>query len=267
MPSIKKILFPVDFSQRAVGAARYIESIAGRFQAEIMLLHVVDLATYVSMAPRVQPSRQEQLESFLAGDFKQFVTRTVSTVGEPADEIVKMVRSWAPDLVMMPSYGLGFFRPSLLGSVTAKVLHDVGCPVWTSVHAEEAPPLERIGCTKVLCAIDLRERSQQIFEWARSFAGEYHADLGIMHATPFVEAPPLLAEARGRIAALLSAAGVNATVVIDGGEAPRAVACAAKEFHADLLVIGRHSGNGDEGYLRHNAYGIIRESPCPVISI
>jgi hypothetical protein len=64
---------------------------------------------------------------------------------------------------MMPSYGLGFFRPSLLGSVTAKVLHDVGCPVWTSVHAEEAPPLERIGCTKVLCAIDLRERSQQIF--------------------------------------------------------------------------------------------------------
>lgn len=267
MPSIKKILFPVDFSQRAVGAARYIESIAGRFEAEIMLLHVVDLATHVSMATRVQPSRQEQLESFLPRDLRQFVTRTVSTVGDPAEEIVKMVRSWAPDLVMMPSYGLGFFRPSLLGSVTAKVLHDIGCPVWTSVHAEDALPLERIGYTKVLCAIDLGERSRQIFEWARSFAGEYQSELGIMHAPPLVEAPPLVAEARGRIAALLSAAGANATVLVNGGEPAKAVACAAKEFHADLLIIGRHSGSGDEGYLRHHAYGIIRESPCPVISI
>lgn len=82
-----------------------------------------------------------------------------------------------------------------------------------------------------------------------------------------VEAPPLLAEARGRITALLAAAGTNATVLVESGESPKAVACAVKEFDADLLVIGRHSGSGDEGHLRHNAYGIIRESPCPVISI
>jgi nucleotide-binding universal stress UspA family protein len=269
MPSIKKILFPVDFSQRAVGAVRYIESIAGRFEAEIMLLHVIDLAAHVSLASRVQPSRQEQLESFPIGELKHFVTRTVVSVGDPTEEIVKTVRSWGPDLVMMPSYGLGFFRPSLLGSVTAKVLHDIGCPVWTSVHADEAPPLEHIGYKKVLCAIDLKGRSRQIFDWARYFAGKFHADLGVVHAIPLVEAPPLLAEARGRISALMSAADANATVLVDGGEPPKSVTCAAKDFHADLLVIGRHSSSsaGDEGYLRHNAYDIIRESPCPVISI
>jgi nucleotide-binding universal stress UspA family protein len=267
MPSIKKILFPVDFSQRSIGAARYVESLAGRFEAEIMLLHVVDTATHGSIAQHFQPSRKEQLKAFLADELKQFVTRRVCTIGDPAEEIVNMVRTWAPDLVMMPSYGLGFYRPSLLGSVTAKVLHDVGCPVWTSVHSEEAPPLERITYGKVLCGVDLGERSRHIFEWALSLASEYQADLGIIHATPLVEAPPLVAEVRGRIAAVLAAAGANATVLIDGGEPAKAVACAAKESHADVLVIGRHGGGGDDGHLRHNAYAIIRESPCPVISI
>ncbi len=266
MPDIKRILFPVDFSQRAIGAARYVESIAGRFDAEIMLLHVVDLATHVSLAPRVQPHIQTQLESFLADEFKLFTTRRVCTVGDPAEEIVKAVQSWDPDLVMMPSYGLGFFRPSLLGSVTAKVLHDVACPVWTSVHSEEAPPLESIRYAKVLCALDLGKRSHHVFDWARSFASEYQADLGIVHATPWVEAPQFVAEARNWIAALLEPTATTATVLIQGGEAAKTVACAAKEFQADLLVIGRGAGD-DNGYLGHSAYNMLRESPCPVISI
>lgn len=267
MPNIKKILFPVDFSQRAAGAARYVESIAGRFEAEIMLLHVIDTATHATIAQQLQPSRRELLETFLADELKPFVTRRVCVLGDPAEEIVNTVNSWAPDLVMMPTYGLGFFRPALLGSVTAKVLHDVACPVWTSVHSEQAPPLEKISYGKVLCAVDLGERSREILAWALSFAREYQAELGITHAPPLVEAPQLVAEARRRIGALLAAAGTNATVLIDGGEPARAVACAAQAFHADLLVIGRHGGKAEEGHLRHNAYGILRESPCPVISI
>jgi len=36
---------------------------------------------------------------------------------------------------------------------------------------------------------------------------------------------------------------------------------------ADLLVIGRGSASGVFGRLRTNAYAIIRQSPCPVLSI
>ena len=35
----------------------------------------------------------------------------------------------------------------------------------------------------------------------------------------------------------------------------------------DLLVIGRSQASGALGRLRANAYGILRESPCPVVSI
>ena len=41
----------------------------------------------------------------------------------------------------------------------------------------------------------------------------------------------------------------------------------AIEFGADLLVIGRHSGAGIAEHLFQNAYAILRESPCPVISV
>jgi nucleotide-binding universal stress UspA family protein len=267
MPSIKKILFPVDFSNRCAGAARYVESFAGWFQAEIMLLHVVDTATYAAVAQQLHPSRQDQVRTFLADELEQFSTRRVCTIGDPAEEIVKTVRSWTPDLVMMPTYGLGFHRPSLLGSVTAKVLHDVECPVWTGIHTEEAPPLEKLTFRSVLCAVDLGLRSTRVLEWALSFAGEHTADLAIVHATPCVEAPPLVAEARSRVAALLASAGTNAAILINEGEPAKVVVCAAKDFRADLLVIGRHDASSDDGYLRHNAYAIIRESPCPVISI
>jgi nucleotide-binding universal stress UspA family protein len=41
----------------------------------------------------------------------------------------------------------------------------------------------------------------------------------------------------------------------------------AKEHGANLLVIGRGSASGIFGRLRANAYSIIRESPCPVVSV
>jgi len=81
----------------------------------------------------------------------------------------------------------------------------------------------------------------------------------------------LEAAARDRIRALLAEAGAAATIFIDGAAPAKAIGCAAREFHADLLVITRHSGRhdrpNDEGFRVHNGQRIIRESRCPVISI
>jgi hypothetical protein len=77
-----------------------------------------------------------------------------------APEIVDAARRWGADLLMMPTHGRGTFRRLLLGSVTAKVLHDLECPVWTDVHSETAPPIEEIHCRRILCAVDLSEQAQ-----------------------------------------------------------------------------------------------------------
>ena len=50
-------------------------------------------------------------------------------------------------------------------------------------------------------------------------------------------------------------------------EVPFAVSTTALHKNADLLVIGRSVENGALGRLRTNAYSIIRQSPCPVVSV
>ena len=63
------------------------------------------------------------------------------------------------DLIVMPTHGYGPFRRFILGSVTAKVLHDADCPVMTGVHLEEAPPIDTIAFRHVLVAVDLGPQS------------------------------------------------------------------------------------------------------------
>jgi nucleotide-binding universal stress UspA family protein len=279
MRQIKKILFPVDFSDSSVGAARHVEALAGQFEAEIMLLHAVGMGEH-TLAEERMPAEKAQLDAFLASELKYFTTHRVCVIADdPARAIAEAAQSWGPDLVMMPTHGFGFFRRHLLGSVTTKTLHDVACPVWTDIHAEFTPPLEEIHCRRILCSVDLGECSRSILEWAAWLAGEYQATLGIVHATAVADvldagwqlrdelARYILEQAKTRIAALQMEAGTSAEVFIDAGKPSAVVPLVAGQFNADLLVIGRHRSAGLIGDLFQSALPILGGSPCPVISI
>lgn len=273
MSLIKKILFPVDFSSACQGTARYVEWLAGRFEAKIMLLHAVGNGEV--LVEEFLLARKAQLDRFLANELKYFTTERVFVVGQPEQEIARAEQSWRPDLIMMPTHGLGYFRRLLLGSVTAKVLHDLDTPVWTSVHAESAPQLEAIHCRRILCGIDLSARSSDVLRWAGELAAETEASLAVIHAIPGIDAESygrefvsyLTDQSTKRIEELKAETGVSAEVYIDPGEPAKVVACAATAYQADLVVIGRHGSDGLTGHIFQNAYSILRTSPCPVISI
>jgi nucleotide-binding universal stress UspA family protein len=190
-----------------------------------------------------------------------------------------MAQSWEPALVMLPTHGSGFFQRHLLGSVTARALHDLACPVWTSVHAESAPALEGIHCHRILCSVDLMENSRDVVDWSGWLARQYDAKLGIVHATAMMDASiasvdleeefnrQVSAQARKQIGDLQAKSGTTAQVFINPGRRETVVADAVREFKADLLVIGRDNGSGMVDDLFQSAYAILRESPCPVISV
>lgn len=272
MKLIKRILFPVDFSDSCLSAARYVEAMAGRFEAELMLLHVVEPGEH-NLAEELLPQRQADLDAYLKDELKYFTTHRVCVTGEdPAAEIIAIAREWRPDLVMLPTHGLGAFRRHTVGSVTARLLKELDCPVWTSVHNETVVPLENIHCRMVLCGIDLSERSEYVLEWAAALATENDADLAIVHAMKPIRQPVLAvgiqeeltgsaeADARRAIEHLRLTAGLRAPVFLEEGDTATVVAAIEREFGADVLVIGRHERGPED------AFSIIRESPCPVIS-
>lgn len=274
----KKILFPVDFSEHCIGASRFVEAMMGRFEAELVLLHVVEPPGYYGLPENVATT-ETRLEEFQSDEFRYFrVRRIVEKGDDAAEKILAVSRAENVDLVMMPTSGIGRHRRFLLGSVTAKVLHDADCPVWTGVHLEQAPPLEALHIQNIVCAVDLKPHSERVLEWAQQISGEYQAALHLVHAIPAYETRPacyfdaelrlnLEAEGREAIQEFLNAHGVEAAIHVNGGEVAQVVRCAAQRSRADLVVIGRSSDSGLVGRLRANAYSIIRQSPCPVVSV
>lgn len=279
MPEIKKILFPVDFSESCYAAARYVEAFAGQFEAEVQLLHIVGMGEH-ALADELLPERRIQIDNFLKEEFKYFTTHRVCVVGDAASRIAEAAASWNPDLVAMPTHGLGTFRRVLIGSVTAKILNDLACPVWTGVHLETPKPLEAIHCKRIMCAMDYSERGIDVLRYAWWLTQQFDAQLAVVHATPPLNgayygygieeeyAEAMVGDARKRIDELQEAAGAHIDQVYISAGAPwKIVSCAAQQFDADLVVMGRHSTSGIAGFLRPNAYSILREIPCPAISI
>jgi len=289
MPSLTRILLPVDFSGRSRGAARYAAALARLFGAEITVLHVVlpphyefsVLESGSALLNQLYAARIEQLrkdlDEQLAEELSGVKTIRVLETGDPARKIVEYAHKGA-DLIIMPTHGYGPFRRFILGSVTAKVLHDADCPVMTGVHLEEAPERPETKFSKVLAAVDLGPQSKKTLEWAAWLATAAGAALTLIHVTPSLESRAgdyvdpdwrarLAAEAHREISEILEATGAAPEIVIENGDAPAVICAYAGQLPADVLVIGRGSAAGMFGRLRTNAYAIIRQSPCPVISV
>jgi nucleotide-binding universal stress UspA family protein len=66
---------------------------------------------------------------------------------------------------------------------------------------------------------------------------------------------------------LLEKVPASPEILIESGDAAKMVCSLASRTGADVLVIGRGSAAGVFGRLRANAYSIIRQSPCPVVSV
>jgi nucleotide-binding universal stress UspA family protein len=191
--------------------------------------------------------------------------------------IVEYAHNGRFDLIMMPTHGYGPFRRFLLGSVTAKVLHDAGCPVWTSAHLENWPVVKNVMLRRILCGVDFGPRSCAALTCASHVAAEFNANLTVAYAVPFDTSmgngssqechDRTASAAEQRIRKITEELGVTAAVEILEGSPAFALSEAAERLDADLIVIGRTHVAESFGKLGGNAYSIIAHSPSPVLSV
>jgi len=115
-------------------------------------------------------------------------------------------------------------------------------------------------------------------EWAAEFAGVTKAKLRLVHAIPGTEGWPerqmnrefeefLQQKARETIERQMQASNVRAPLCVASGDIAGTIREEALRHNADLVVIGRGLLDETLGRLRTNAYSIIRNSPCPVLSV
>jgi nucleotide-binding universal stress UspA family protein len=283
--NIQNILLPIDFESAPSNLVHQATAIARQFHSQIVILNVVTPMSYsaASLEGSYVPTGREDLlaelirqarkhlDQCLQPELEGLPVKRILVQGDPALEIVKASRSEHADLIMMPTHGRKGFRRFLIGSVTAKVLHDGAIPVWTGAHLEEAP--SEFAVRHVVCGIDLSPQSRTAVSWAAEVAASFQARLTLAHVVPaaletYGEAPEWTAtlanRATGQMSDILAKAGVKGEIVVDSGDPARLLNQIATDRKADLLVVGR---TPSPGHLGGTGYGIIRESRIPVVSV
>jgi nucleotide-binding universal stress UspA family protein len=285
---IRRILFPVDFSERSKAIAPYVLSIAQRYKAGVVLMSVIEppppmYAGMNTVYPETfdftdsRVSLLASLSAFGDSELPKVALSTVVDIGDPSSLIVDYAHDNEIDIICLPTHGYGPFRRALLGSVTAKVLHDSKIPVWTSAHAPEPSHRAHPQPRHILVAIDTDKHARETLDAAASIAKDSGATLDIVTAVSGGVIAPGMGDAdlenlliegtRELLAKLQSEAGTEAGTAIEMGGPAQVVHDAVLSKRADLVVVGRRTVHGLLSRLHDDAYAIIRESPCPVLSV
>jgi nucleotide-binding universal stress UspA family protein len=289
MLAIKNILFPIDFSERCCGAAPFVRAMAQRFGARITLMSVLspfwqsassgDLSgSLVVDIDELKRDLEMRLDGAFAREFADLTVDRLAEVGDPAETITRYAHTQGAALIMMPTHGYGPFRSLLLGSVTAKVLHDAQCPVWTATHVEDPPALHHVAGRNILCAVDATPKSSPLIAWAAEYAKVTGGTLRLVHAVSGIQGWPerqldrefeeaLRVQAREAIEKVQMTVGVKTPLCVAVAEVAGAVREEAERHNSDLILIGRGLLHETLGRLRTHSHAIIRQAPCPVLSV
>jgi nucleotide-binding universal stress UspA family protein len=138
----KRVLVPLDGSTRAEAILSHVEELGRRYQAEVIFLQVIDLATplldrgedQTDAQRRETEQERRQAEDYLnelAEKFRNLGVQARSKVasGPVVDSIIKVANQEDADLIAMTSHGRSGLSQVFYGSVANGVLHRIDRPL------------------------------------------------------------------------------------------------------------------------------------------
>jgi nucleotide-binding universal stress UspA family protein len=149
-----KLLFPVDLSGLSSKIAPKMLAMAEKLEAEVHLLSVGEstkqFGTFYVPHPSLGVLEKDmtrgmdlKLQEFQFEYFPDYPkVQRVIKVGDPAEEIMKYIRSAGIDVVIMATHGRKGLSRVLFGSVTEKVVKGSPVPVMVTRPGEDEPELE-----------------------------------------------------------------------------------------------------------------------------
>jgi nucleotide-binding universal stress UspA family protein len=146
---VKKILWPTDLSGRAGYALNYVRSLIEKYDAEIHVLYVItDFAHHRGLYGNFEPDHIEKIFNWEKDKAHERLEKICSrelegcplyvkhvAVGDPAQEIIKLIQQEKIDMVVLTTRGAGgFFQ---FGSVAEKVVKHSPIPVMMVPNSGE----------------------------------------------------------------------------------------------------------------------------------
>ena len=138
---IRRILVPVDFSEHSKDALRYAVDLGLVFDAELVLVFVVESVGYPAdlgygqaAIPAIERDLSERGKTELARLAEKFVggklaVRLHVPAGRPFVEIIRAAKDFDADMIIIATHGHTGVEHILFGSTAEKVVRKAPCPV------------------------------------------------------------------------------------------------------------------------------------------
>jgi nucleotide-binding universal stress UspA family protein len=301
--SMYRILVPLDGSRAAEQALPAACALARCANAELKLLHVVDL---VHEVPSLDTTDEQWLHATARSDAERYLEQcgtqvtksaaappdTVVIEGSPLEKIKEAATSWNADLIVMATHGRGAFDRAWLGSVADALARDSTTPVMLIRVQDQDRLVAPEAFRHVLIPLDGSRLAEHALEPAVRFTRCNNARITLLRVVrPFtfvseplassLHAPPLpqltlgalQREAREYLARTAHSLGAKVdhvasdVVVAESSDATEILAY-ARTHDVDLIALATHGRSGLKRLVLGSvADKLIRASPVPVLVV
>ena len=282
---IRNVLIGTDFSHCSSLAIEYGLELAQSNHAKAHIIYVVprdefllaDPETFIAArdaARRDILELRQRLERRFAYHEGQDYELLIFE-GHIAECILRCVNERRIDLVIMGTHGHAGINRFLMGSIAERVFRASPVPVLTigphlkSAHRHYVP-------RHIMLAAEFTPACEAAARFACALAREHEATVTVLHviderdghatAHPERMKAPIAAE----LAAFFeeSLEGTRFECRVETGPVVPTIIKATTDLEADLLVTGvRPSPPLLQRFIWPNAYAIVRDSPCPVVTV
>jgi len=261
---VKRIVVPLDGSERAERALPVARTLAARTDAEVV---VVGCAWQES--PEHVQHYLDAVTAFTAtGDDPLVGTRVIEDQPPPA-AILQAAAEHPDSVVCMTTHGRGRLRWALVGSVAEKVLRAATRPVLLVGRAGR--PRWDEPSRRVVACVDGSEASTKVTDTATEWARELGLQVVLTVVRHPLDVPPADGEDAmlSRLAARVTAEGVRVhTEVATSTYVAGSLADVAETPPAALVVMATHARTAlARVVLGSVTMGVVHLAPCPVLVV
>ena len=287
--TLRNILYLTDFSEPSEAALPFAEAVAREYDAKVYALHVSMPVPMAYATPESTEAMIEGQEEWAQAEMQRVDSRLtglphatfVERGGAVWPPVEREINRNAIDLIVLGTHGRTGAQKLLLGSVAEEIFRRSNVPVLTIGPSARKGLHNGAKFHRVLFATDFTPESLAAAPYAISMAQENQARLILVHVMNEPDQAPngevaeevmvnLTAQLHGLVPADAELWCRPEPLVMYGNPGERILE-AAKEYNADLIVMGVRRSTGHLGAAIHlgraTAHKIVAHATCPVLTV
>ena len=279
MLSVKHILVATDFGPISIVALRHALGIARRYHSAVSLLHVIDPSVYglagpdgISADTENSERDLERVEASLRNDGSLEGLRFDSRVsaGPVWQRVADTIDEKRSALLVLGTHGRTGFGKLVLGSVAESAFREAPCPVLTVGPKALRSKSSGAQAKHFLVPTDLSPESISALPYGVSLASATGGDLTLLHVVKSGVGVASVAELESRLRKspqMPPGTEMKIHFAVQTGPVAKAIVRIAEDNHLDMIVMGLRAWASDGPPMWRNAYAVVTQAPCPVLSM